>query len=209
MYNVLGIDVSHFHPVTNFSALPSNIVFFGAKATQGETFTDKSFISQRDGARSKGFELIIYYHFADGMDPEKEADNFLSVVGTLQPNERLALDIERPNNQGWIPTVTWIQKFIGLLPTDRKHIVYTSNNIWGPTMNNPDYPDATVGNVDLWAPRYGSGSLEPTLPKPWSYWTFWQFSESYNVPGVQGLCDASYFFQDINALKQYATLKSP
>lgn len=207
LYNVLGVDVNHYHSCTDFSKLPSNISFFGAKATQGETFADKSFIAHREGARKKGFILTIYYHFADGMDPEKEADNFLSVVGPLQPNERLALDVERPNNQGWMPRVDWIQKFLDLLPKDRKPILYTSNQIWN-TMGNPDYPDATVGNVDLWAPRYMSGTSEPTLPTPWSFWTFWQFSSTYNVPGVQGLCDASYFFQDINALKQYATLKN-
>lgn len=199
-YTVLGIDVSHWSPCKDFTKLPDSVAFFGIKTTQGETRVDETLSSHIAGSRKKGFDLVIYYHYAGGGNPAVEAENFLKAVGPLQPNERLALDVE-----GKTPvSLPWIQKFFSCLPTDRKHILYVGYTTWN-AIGNPDYPDATVGNVDLWTARYSD--REPMLPPPWAYWSFWQFSETYPIPGFPNGCDASWFFKDRDALKAYATLK--
>lgn len=200
-YSVLGVDVSHWTRVVDFSKIPDTVAFVGAKATQGVSQCDPTLSSHRDGFRKKGFDLVVYYHYAAGDDPVKEAANFLKNIGPLQPNERLALDVEGSNPVG----LPWIQSFINCLPKDRKHIAYLGSNTWN-AIGNPEWPDATVGNVDLWTARYSD--REPELPDPWSFWTFWQFSQSFPVAGISGGCDASYFFKDRAALKAYAQLKT-
>src|SRR6185312_14244080 len=42
----------------------------------------------------------------------------------------------------------------------------------------------------LWIAHYGTQC--PLIPEPWSNWTFWQTSESYNLPG-SGLVDKDLF----------------
>jgi lysozyme len=42
------------------------------------------------------------------------------------------------------------------------------------------------------------------VPRPWTDWTFWQDSESGDVPGVEGPCDTNSFNGDLDALKEYA-----
>lgn len=209
MNHALGIDVSHFHPVTDWAALLAArfdgqpISFFGAKATQGTTMVDPTFVQHRDGFRAacvSNFQLRMgqYYHYCGGGDPAAEAAHFLQTVGPLRSIERLVLDVE-----GDIPPrLDWVQAFIAALPKKPVPFVYTSARIWA-AMGNPAWPDATVGNVELWAPRYESGDAEPKIPPPWSFWRFWQFSETFACPGVQSACDASYFNGTYDDLVKY------
>ncbi len=208
-----GIDVSHHHPVLNFTdVMNAGIQFFGAKATEGRSYRDPTFRAHRDGARAHPFVLAVYYHFAKGGDPVKEAGHLLDVAGELRANERLALDIEGPD----APGVPWIDSFVGELVRvypDRRPLIYTSARIWHDMLGSPSWPAAIV--TDLWAPRYGPN--EPNLPLGpvgvakgqfpiWPRWTFWQDSESFACPGVAGPCDHNVFRGDVDELRAYAKL---
>lgn len=213
MIRAIGIDVSHYHPVSSWAEVVAArfggqpISFFGAKATQGTTMVDPTFVKHRDGfraARVSAPQLLMaqYYHYCGGGDPKTEANHFLQTVGPPRPNERLVLDVE-----GKLPpTLPWIQEFIAALPPKPVPFVYTSARIWQ-AMGNPAWPDATVGNVELWAPRYGYA--EPQLPSPWSFWRFWQFSETFNCPGVESACDASNFNGTMDDLAKYLGVATP
>jgi lysozyme len=200
-YSVIGIDVSHYRVITAYAALPANVKFIGAKATQGKTFVDGAFAHHRDGFRTSNKVGAIYYHYAGGGNPLTEADFFLSTIGDLKPNERVALDVEGKNPV----SLPWIQKFMSAMPLDRIPIFYGGNETWR-TIGNPDYPDATVGKVHLWSARYQSGDNEPVIPAPWSFWTFWQFTEHFQCSGVSDPCDGNYFHFDDAALIKYFTL---
>lgn len=206
-----GIDVSHFHRVTDWAQLLAarftgqQISFFGAKATQGTTMVDPTFAQHRDGFRAacvSNFQLRMgqYYHYCGGGDPRAEAAHFLQTVGPMTSVERLVLDVE-----GNIPPhIDWVQAFIAALPAKPRPFVYTSARIWA-AMGNPAWPDATVGNVELWTPRYDDETAEPAIPPPWSFWRFWQISESYPCPGVDGPCDMSVFNGTYDDLAAYVS----
>ena len=214
MTRALGIDVSHFHEVTDWKLLTAArftgqpISFFGAKATQGTTMVDPTFVKHRDGFRvacvTSQLRMGQYYHYCGGGDPRAEAAHFTQTVGPLTPLERLVLDVE-----GDIPPhIDWVRAFVATLPRHPVPFVYTSARIWA-AMGNPPWPDATVGNVELWAPRYESGEAEPVVPHPWPFWRFWQFSESFVCPGVASPCDASYFNGTYDDLVRYVGVASP
>lgn len=206
-----GIDVSRWDPVTDWAAVKgAGISFVGMKATEGNSITDPKLTAMRDGFRANDFALGIYFHFARSGDPVKQANRFLASIGALKPNERLALDFEvmlTTETNGELP---WIQKFIEVLKEaypDRDPILYTSDRIWR-MIGNPAW---LVGNVDLWVPRYNAAMQEPTVPKPWTGWKFWQWTDGgqtgpkFSCPGV-GPCDASYFNGDEPTLIEYAKL---
>lgn len=215
MSRALGIDASHFSEVMDWKLLTAArfngepISFFGAKATQGATMVDPTFTKHRDGFRAacvSAPQLLMaqYYHYCGGGSPLAEAAHFLRTVGPMTPLERLVLDVE-----GKIPpTLPWVKAFINALPRKPVPFVYTSRRIWQ-AMGNPAWPDATVGNVELWSPRYESGDDEPVVPEPWPFWRFWQFSEGFSVPGVASPCDASYFNGTYDDLVKYVGLASP
>lgn len=192
-----GPDVSHWHPVASWvDLMASGASFFAAKATEGNTNTDQTFAVHRGGARAQPFALCVWYHLARQGDPQEQAQRFLDVVGPLRANERLALDTERSS----FVDARWIGAFLDCLPADRRTILYTSNAVWQ-GMGNPPFPRAA--GVDLWLPRYGSAK-EPVIPPPWSEWKFWQYTESGQVPGVQGPCDTSVFAGELAELEAYA-----
>lgn len=182
--NAWGPDVSHWRPVASWSDLvASGASFFAAKATEGEGNTDPTFAAHQGGARAQPFALCVWYHLARQGDPQVQAERFLSAVGPLADNERLALDTERSS----FVDARWIGAFLDCLPTDRRPILYTSNAVWQ-GMGNPPFPRAS--GVDLWLPRYGSAA-EPVIPAPWNAWSIWQHSQSTEVPGIQGPCDTN------------------
>jgi GH25 family lysozyme M1 (1,4-beta-N-acetylmuramidase) len=201
-----GPDANGWHPVKNWDALvKSGASFFGAKATEGNTVTDKTLAHHRDGARQQPFTLVVYYHFARLGDPRTQAQRFADKIGPLRANERLCLDFETPWADG-VASLDWIDEFFfALQPVcgPRRPLIYTSARIWD-MIDDPAWDLAT--EIDLWAPRYSGTSLkEPRIPKPWKApgWTFWQFTDSYDTPGIDK-CDYNVFCSDKAALEKYA-----
>ena len=206
-----GIDVSH-HNTQDVSAdwdavLGSGVSFVGIKTSQGNTFTDPMFGVNQIQVRARPFDFVTYYHFAAPGDPVAQAEHFTGLVGELQPNERVCLDLEDDKTGKPAVDLIWASTFYGSLMrgvcTDRKPLLYTSRRVWL-QLGNPTWDMAS--DVDLWAPRYGPDA--PELPLPWKPygWKFWQFSEDGEVPGIHGKCDVSYFNGDVAALQAYAQL---
>jgi lysozyme len=205
----LGVDVSHYHPISDFGkAMSAGISFVGIKTTEGKSFKDPKFKEHRSGVRSLPFQLCIYYHFARPGDPEGQANFLMDTVGELLPNERLCMDFEDDANG--MPTVdlkfieAYYTKLMGGICADRPSLMYTSKRVWG-QIGNPTWTLAP--DVHLWVPRYDQE--EPEIPAPWTSWTFWQFSEAQSFDGIPGTFDANYFNGDEDALDAYAKLTSP
>jgi GH25 family lysozyme M1 (1,4-beta-N-acetylmuramidase) len=204
-----GCDVSHWHFITDAAAVyNSGVSFVGVKATQGITYVDPKFNVNRTALRSQPFAAGFYYAFASPGDAVTQAHHLLDVVGVLRDNERLCLDLEDDKTGKPAVDLTFATGFYGelLKDTSRRPQLYTSDRIWQ-QLGNPDWPLAA--QVDLILPRYGL--IEPVVPKPWralgKTWSFWQYSEQLAVPGISdGICDASFFNGDLDALKAYVAL---
>jgi lysozyme len=200
-----GIDVSHWQPVRDWSAVHgSGVTFVGIKATEGSGYVDPMLRAHREGFRQFPFGLGILYHFGRSGGPVQQAERFLDACGRLRDHERLALDLEVSVMPHPPDTLAWLDAFFNVLDlaySDRRHIIYTSDRIWR-SIGNP----AWDRDVDLWAPRYGTE--EPVLPKPWAErgWTFWQDRDNFTCPGVEGPCDGNVFRSDALELHRYAEL---
>jgi len=211
---VKGIDVSHHVPIKNFTALQlDGVRFVGVKATEGNTFVDPKFLYHRNGLRalSDPMDLLIYYHFARSGDARKQASFFMNIVGDLNPNERLCLDLEGALPGDPSRVLEWIEDFympiLDAYPEMKKQFIYTSARVWK-SFGNPKWNGSFVDNISLWAPRYNNSGWEPVLPKPWEQigWTIWQFSDGETPPssvaGV-GPCDTNLWNGDMANLKQW------
>src|SRR6185437_1822417 len=188
-----GIDVSHWDRVRDFTAIPSDIVMFGAKATEGAGIVDGALLSHRDGARARAG------------DPAAQAQHAADVVGPLAPNECLVLDCERSSgvDAAFVEGFYAETERLGLgRPFD---LWYGSVGSWPP---GQDWKRATSGKVALWAPRYRSGGQPPHLPAPWAGWAIWQWTDGgqtgdpYGCRGV-GPCDANVFNGSRAALQAF------
>lgn len=163
-----GVDVSVWKPVKDWDALhASGVSFVGMKATEGNTVNDGTLGAHQKGFRQSQLLLGIYYHFARPGSPSAQAERFVRTVGTTQPNERLALDLEEGGpTEGGHGGVEWLTEFFQTVKTlvGRFPLLYTSRRIWR-MMGDPDF--ALAPEVDLWLPRWNV-EREPALPKPWA-----------------------------------------
>jgi lysozyme len=80
-----------------------------------------------------------------------------------------------------------------------KPIIYTLTSFWNQYFNDQ------FGGYPLWLARYSSAP--GSLPAGWSKWTFWQYSQSLTISGVNGNVDHDYFdgtAADLQALTMQA-----
>jgi lysozyme len=68
-----------------------------------------------------------------------------------------------------------------------KPIIYSGVNFANKYMNG-------FGSYPLWLAEYKV--TEPNIPKGWSDWTFWQWSQSSTIDGIEGNIDRDRYNGD-------------
>jgi lysozyme len=192
-----GHDVSSHQKNVNWpKARDKGARFVYVKATESKDYRNPYFAQQYRGARNQGI-VRGAYHFAvpDKSSGRTQAAYFVRNGGgwtrdgwTLPP----ALDIEynpyskkhKCYGMSKAKLVSWIGSFSDevLRRTGRRPVIYTNYRWWKSCTGN----SAAFGrNHALWLAHYAKDS--GPLPRGWSYWTFWQYSNKGSLPGDQNL----------------------
>lgn len=87
-----GIDISHYNPEPDWSALDVDFVIM--KASEGTGYVDPTFASRREKCRKAGIPVGAYHYFLGKEDGKKEFNNFFRTVG-MEIDLRPAVDLER------------------------------------------------------------------------------------------------------------------
>jgi lysozyme len=201
MENVINvvIDLSHHNGDVDLAAAKADgIVGVVHKATQGTTFADPKYGTNKKKAADAGL-LWGAYHFGTGAtDGVSQAKRFLEIV---QPNPQTLVVLDLEENKGSSMTLAEARQFV-------THI-QSSIQRW-PGLYGGSYlkallaggSDPVLANCWLWWAQYGPG---PVIPPNWKTWTMWQYTdgqhglEPHQVKGV-GPCDRDKFQGDMNAL---------
>lgn len=198
-----GIDVSHYQGAVNWAEVRgAGCAFAFAKATESTSIVDPQFAANWRGMKAAGIVRGAYHFFRPEQNAVAQANHFLQTVqleaGDLPP----VIDIEL--NDGitggaliagvgnWIDTVA---QATGMTP-----MIYTATYFWNEYMNDG------FGKFPLWLAHYSSAP-QP-LPRGWANWTFWQYSQSLPIPGVEGNADHNRFNgapADLQSLTKQAT----
>jgi lysozyme len=205
---VLGIDVSSYQAEVDwFAVARSDVRFAFAKATEGSSHVDARFVANWRNTGEAGLLRGAYHFGRPNGDPEAQAAHFAAVVGPPTFRELPpVLDLEV---SGGLPpgrVVEWALAFVRRAEAlfGRSLIIYTGG-LWRRELGNPDVPD--LRSHLLWTARYGS--QEPVVPRTWSRWDIWQFTDGQSgevivVPGVSGPCDCNRFRGDLAELEALA-----
>ena len=189
------IDLSHHNKVSSFATVrESGVLAVIHKATQGMAYVDPTFKGNRKKAIDAGL-LFGAYHFGVAGDAVAQAEYLLSVAGT---DTLLVLDFEG-NPQGRDMSLEEAEHFVNHLvqATGRYPGLYSGHTIKEALAYRgiTDPHQTNLSRCWLWIAQY---SLGPLLPKVWSDWTLWQYTdgaaggEPHMVPGV-GRCDRDQF----------------
>lgn len=213
MPTVPGIDVSYWNAGIDWPkvrATGQRFVF--VKATEGETYSDPTFDDNWLGAKAAGLLRGAYCFFRPKADPEKQADRFIKYVKSMNDDGELppALDLETSDGQPREKVIArakiWLDEVEQAF--GRKPIIYSglyflqtyfSVSGGGPPDWARDYP--------LWLAQYPYPyvpGMSPSLPDGWFKWTFWQYSETGKVNGINARVDLDLFNGTLEELYNFA-----
>lgn len=185
------IDISNVNgPVGWKRVRLSGVTGVWLKATEGKTWNDPVYLSNRKGAHS-ALLRVGAYHFArpDNNSPEDEAEHFSNVIGKIGINDlKPVLDLE---TKGSKDLEQWARDFNKKFEELR--------GIW-PAFYSYSYfikqmsPKTTIGN-GLWLADYGANDGKRhtiSVPAPWEHYIAHQYTSRGKVLGVNGYVDISY-----------------
>ena len=190
-----GIDVSNNNGTIDWSKVPrAHIRFAFLKATEGQTFDDAYYNSNRTAAGANNI-VIGAYHFArpdsSYHDAMKEADHFVSFAAPRAGDIVPTLDLEVTGGLTPSALIAWTSSWLTEVTAKLgvKPMIYTSAGFWRSYMDDTDQ-FAKGGYTLLWIANWFAH--HPTLPaNRWGGhgWTFWQYTNCGSVPGVNGCVD--------------------
>src|SRR5438034_4966222 len=182
------VNLSHYDMMRpDFSAMKSEgILGVIHEATYPRFERDGRYFERQQAATRAGL-LWGAYHYADGTDPVRQADHFLSVVSSSWsqagsaargPGVLLVLDFEKNGHYPGgtmradqaVAFIERIRERTGVYPG-----IYGSEYYLRQALNSPKVSAAqkkTLTNCWLWIANY---SNEPRATAPWNYWALWQY----------------------------------
>jgi GH25 family lysozyme M1 (1,4-beta-N-acetylmuramidase)/LysM repeat protein len=202
MATVPGIDVSYWNSGIDWPkvrATGQRYVFI--KASESTSYKDPTFDDNWFGAKSAGLLRGAYHFFRCNADARKQADSFIDYVKSFHDDGELppVLDLETHDGQRRDKIIPAAKIWLERVETafDKKPIIYSgkfflqdyfSEASGGPPSWAKDYP--------LWLAQYPNqyvSGMEPSLPRGWFRWTFWQYSEKGRINGINASVDLNVF----------------
>jgi MYXO-CTERM domain-containing protein len=213
---VQGIDISDGNGSINWpDVADAGVVFAYIKATQGTYNTQSAFPTNWSGARNAGVIRGAYHFFDPTEDGVAQAQSFLGVVGTLQPNDLPPmLDVECPDGDptclgfsggsGTAPAADIHQRILDFLSTveaatGRHSVIYT----YGSYFSGNGVTDTDLATYPLWIADLSSGSCF-SVPASWSSAAFWQYDWTGVISGISGNVDLDRFVGTLSDLQSFA-----
>ncbi|WP_183035957.1 glycoside hydrolase family 25 protein [Cupriavidus sp. UME77] len=178
------IDLYHGDIISLSKAKEAGILAVIHKASEGATVQDSYYALRRHEAI--GLNLLWgAYHYASGMPPDKQVNNFLHAIQWGDDPEfdkmtLLCLDFEK-SHSGPDMNLDDAGQFVSLLrdKTGRWPLVYGGNELREAVKHAQN--NSPVRNCPLWYARYNETPKDiPT--KFWNDFTFWQYSDGEAGP---------------------------
>jgi len=195
-----GLDVSHWQgPIDWLQVAGDGNTFAFAKATEGTTITDVTYAINRAGAQGVGMSLGAYHFGRPGGSTDAartanaiaQADHFVDVAQTTGGDLPPVLDLETKGGLAQAPLLTWTRAWLDEVAarTGVRALVYTSPNFWKTAL--ADSPVIAGAGSKLWVAHWTTNA-SPLVPgSNWggTSWSFWQWTDCTNVPGIAHCVD--------------------
>jgi lysozyme len=181
-----GIDISRWQGVIDWATVKPHIHFAILKATEGVSYTDPTFLTNKQGCIANGIPHGAYHFFRTNQDPVAQAAHFYDVVGANI--KVLVCDVET-NDGGDLKAN--LRTFMQTLEDvcDFRPWVYTAPAFW---RAYGIHDEQWCQYHTLWIANYGVD--QPYIPPGWNSWKIWQYSDKGVMPGIPGnSVDMNYF----------------
>lgn len=190
-----GIDVSIWQGTINYEKVAnSGVEIVYIRSSEGNSFVDPYYLRNYNNAKQNGLKVGFYHYLTATTEQEaiEQADFFVSLVGGLEADCRLAMDFEQFNglNIEEINNVslTFLQR---VEEKSGKEVV-----IYSDTYNAINtFSEELAIKYPIWIAEYDVE--EPENNGKWNSWVGFQYSDIGEVPGIDAKVDLDYFTKDI------------
>jgi len=183
------VNLSHYDMMRpDFDAMKrEGIIGVIHEATYPRLQRDAKYLDRQMGALRSGL-LWGAYHYADGTDPVRQADHFLSVVSNAwaqanpvtRPSSGVLLVLDFEKNGHYPGGTMRPDQAVAFVERIRERTsvypgIYGSEYYLRQALNSPRVSAAqkkTLTNCWLWIANYHK---EPRATAPWSFWALWQY----------------------------------
>jgi lysozyme len=191
-----GIDVSYYQETIDWPRVRrAGIRFAFIRVSDGALQRDPRFQANWAEAKRAGVVRGAYQFFRPDQSVTAQADLMIAAMaGRDAADLPPVIDIEVDGGLD-LATVAeraaaWIDRVrqqLGVEP-----IVYTGSDLWR------NGGAEALGPQPLWLAHYTHSC--PTVPPPWTRWTFWQHTDRGAVPGIEGSVDLDLFAGSLGEL---------
>lgn len=192
---ILGIDVSSYQGDIDWEVVAqSGVSFVYIKATEGGTFVDKSFSKNIRNARAAKIPCGAYHFFHPKIPVRDQVNNFVKAVGALQPGDlQPMLDLESVYEWNHITPTKRIEMIEQWVEGVRVALNCETTLYMSSSFADDVFLGAKqLSKYALWVAFYTEDDA-PWVPRPWSTWTFWQFTNRGRVEGIKTAVDLDLF----------------
>jgi lysozyme len=177
---VPGLDVSTYQGTVDWPTVAADGWRF-AIARIGHYDIDDQFAANWPGIKAAGMVRGGYWYFEPEDDPLAQAQIVVDAIGPLGPGDLpVTCDVESedyPDPASYaVALATWMDAVEE--GTGKRPMIYTRASYWDPYVNSGAFSDSA-----LWVAHYTTTQC-PNVPQDWQDWTFWQWTDSGQVPGM-------------------------
>lgn len=189
-----GVDVSHKSGVINWRKVrDSGYTFAFIRATEGADAVDPSFALNRRSARDNGVAVGFVHNFRVDTNIEAQVTNFIRALGQLE-DDLLCPVLNCKSSDLWtnisvkdrvelvVEWCTRVKRLLGVAPILRGTPSFFKEVLGA---------DEKLKNFELLVEEPEVEA--PSVPAPWSDWTFWRSQEAATVPGITGEVAVDWF----------------
>ena len=193
-----GIDVSYHQDKIHWPRVrKAGIRFAFIRVSDGTTVEDPRFDENWAGAKQAHVLRGAYQFFRPEQSATAQADLLIAALardgGELAP----VIDVEATGGKSPAQIAAaikvWVERVRSRLGVEP--MIYTSPEFWRDRVGGADF-----ANQPLWLAHYTAEC--PRVPAPWNAWTFWQYSKTGRVSGIQGDVDLDVFAGTIDELRR-------
>lgn len=190
-----GIDVSIWQGEIDYERVKANeIEVVYIRSSEGSSYVDPYYLRNYNDAKENGLQ-VGFYHFLTATTVEEavvQADFFVSLVGGLEPDCRLAMDFEQFDGLN-VEQINEISLAFLKRVEERsgKEVV-----IYSDAYNARDtFGEELAKNYPIWVADYDVESPEGN--GKWETWIGFQYSDLGRIDGINTNVDLDYFTEDI------------
>ena len=186
-------DLNHWKRRVDFEAVAAAVRAAGGdrvilKASEGAYFGDPFFAHYVKGFRAVGLGIDVFHYWRWFVDPRMQAETFAIVLDGVSwtgDDGDAWIDCEDPRARAGLGTSIQIQTMIAEFYTWTEIVagIYTRAEYWDRIIPR----GSNWQDFKLWVAHHGA--LRPRIPRDWSSWDLWQYTERGRLPGVKGNVD--------------------